>query len=50
MPLKVLINKKTKLMFICRLFFFFVDPKSDPIRDTDPRNDPIREFFDPLQP
>lgn len=38
--LKVLINKKTKLMFICLVFFFFADPK----------NDPIREFFDPLHP
>ena len=32
------------------IFFFFADPKNDPIRDSDPRNDPNREFFDPLHP
>ncbi len=37
-------------MFICLVFFFFADPKNDPIRDSDPRNDPIRDFFDPLHP
>ena len=45
----MLINKKTKLMFICLFFFFFADPKNDSIRDFDPRNDLNREFFDPLQ-
>ena len=37
-------------MFICLVFFFFADPKNDPIRDSDPRNNPKREFFYPLQP
>ncbi len=30
----MLINKKTKLMFICLVFFFFADPKNYPIRET----------------
>ena len=38
-------------MFICLVFFFFfADPKNDPIRDSDPGNDPNCEFFDLLQP
>ncbi len=37
-------------MFICLIFFFFFDPKNDPIRDSDPRNGPNRDFFDPLHP
>ncbi len=46
----MLINKKTKLVYLSCLFFFFADPKNDPIRDSDPRNDPNRDFFDPLHP